>query len=175
MTAPFEVGGYGYVPATPDDLPLLHGWLREPHVREWWGDPDEEIVLIREGLDLDWVESFLVTTQGTAFAYLQTWDLFGEPGYRPFPEQPPGTRGIDPFIGPPDMLGRGHGSAMLAAFMTCRFGQGAPRFVIDPDPANVRAVAAYRKAGFVAQGERNTDEGRILFMVRDGGRFGTLQ
>jgi aminoglycoside 6'-N-acetyltransferase len=175
MTTPFEAGGYGFVPATRADLPLLYAWLSLPHVQEWWGDPDEEIDLIREGLAMDWVESYLVSMRGTPFAYLQTWDLFGEPGYRPFPEQPPGTRGIDPFIGPPHMVGLGYGSRMLSTFMTRCFEQGAHRFVIDPDPANGRAIAAYCRAGFVPQGERDTDEGRILFMVRDSGRFGTVQ
>jgi aminoglycoside 6'-N-acetyltransferase len=64
---------------------------------------------------------------------------------------------------------------MLSTFMTRCFEQGAHRFVIDPDPANRRAIAAYCRAGFVPQGERDTDEGRILFMVRDSGRFGTVQ
>mgnify|MGYP001806416850 CR=1 FL=1 len=174
MTTPFEAGAYAFVPAGHADLPLLQAWLSAPHVREWWGDPDVEIELIREGLAMDWVESYLVSTGGAPFAYLQTWDLFGEPGYRPFPEQPPGTRGIDPFIGPHHMVGLGHGSAMLSTFMTHRFAQGAPRFVIDPDPANRRAIAAYTRAGFIPQGERDTGEGRILFMVRHGGPFGTV-
>jgi len=73
------------------------------------------------------------------------------------------------------MVGLGYASGMLSAFMTHHFEQGAPRFVIDPDPASGRAVAAHGWAGLVPQGERDTGEGRILFMVRDSGCFGTVQ
>ena len=59
-----------------------------------------------------------------------------------------GTRGIDLFIGEPDMIERGHGSALIRAFADERLRQGAPRMVTDPDPANLRAIRAYEKAGF---------------------------
>ena len=29
-----------------DDLPLVRDWLALPHVREWWGDPDEQFGLV---------------------------------------------------------------------------------------------------------------------------------
>ena len=65
---------------------------------------------------------------------------------RGFGAQPLGTRGIDQFIGEPDMIGRGHGSAFIRAFIDDPCGMA--RAVTDPDPANARAVRAYEKAGF---------------------------
>lgn len=174
MSEAFEAGAYRFAPVVPEDLGLLRAWLAQPHVAEWWGDPDHEVVLIREGLELGWVESWLVSTEDRPFAYVQTWDVHGEPAGSPFPDQPPGTLGIDPFIGPPERIGRGHGSAFLGAFMGHGFERGVPRFVIDPDPANARAIAAYARAGFIPQGERDTVEGRVLFMVRESGRFRTM-
>ncbi len=169
MSETLEAGGYSFRPVAPPDLVLLRHWLGQPHVAEWWGDPDHEIDLIREGLDMAWVRSFIVSTASGPFAYVQTWEVFGDPEGCPFPDQPHGTLGIDPFIGPADLVGKGLGSGFLRHFVGLGFQRGVPRFVIDPDPANGRAVAAYTKAGFVVQGERETSEGRICFMVCDRG------
>jgi aminoglycoside 6'-N-acetyltransferase len=77
------------------------------------------------------------------FAYLQCYDLTA--WNSGFGEHPRGTRGIDQFIGEPDMIERGHGSAFIRAFVDERLRNGAPRIVTDPDPANSRAVRAYEK------------------------------
>ena len=45
------------------------------------------------------------------------------------------------------MIERGHGSALIRAFVDDRLRQGAPRIVTDPDPANRRAMRAYEKRG----------------------------
>lgn len=66
------------------------------------------------------------------------------------------------------MLGKGHGSAMLRQFTDALFGEGAPRVIVDPDPANLRAIRAYAKAGFRPIEERDTPFGRVLLMARDG-------
>ncbi len=174
MNGSFEADGYRFSPVAVTDLGLLRDWLAQPHVMEWWGDPDHEIALIEEGLDLPWVASYVVSRDGDPFAYVQSWQVFGDPEDVPFPDQPPGTLGVDPFIGPPEWLGRGHGSAFLRRFLRHGFAQGVPRFVIDPDPANARAIAAYAKAGFVPEGERETTDGRVYFMVCESGHFGTV-
>ena len=49
------------------------------------------------------------------FAYLQCYQI-GE-WHESFGPQPAGTRGLDQFIGEADMLGRGHGSAFVRAFI----------------------------------------------------------
>ena len=46
------------------------------------------------------------------------------------------------------MIGHGHGSAFIRAFIERLLATGTPRVVIDPDPANARAIRAYEKAGF---------------------------
>jgi aminoglycoside 6'-N-acetyltransferase len=166
-TAAFEIGEYSFRPIENDDLPTLHAWLGEPHVREWWGDPDEELELIKENFVLDWVESCLVAHRGDPFAYILCYDIFAE-DYRPFPEQPMGSRGIDQFIGPRDMINVGHGSRFISAFAAQMLALGAPRIVTDPDPANARAIAAYTKAGFTPLDRRDTPWGRCLLMALDG-------
>lgn len=146
---------YAFVPVTRADYPLLRRWLAEPHVRAWWGDPEEEIAMIDEDIDAMGqggpTDMRIVRHEGRPFAYVQDylahhWEM---PHYRDFPE---GTRAVDTFLGEPAMLGRGHAARYLRQRAGELLAAGAPAVVIDPDPANERAVRAYRRAGF--QGDR---------------------
>ena len=74
---------------------------------------------------------------------------------------------MDQFIGEADMIGRGHGSALIRSFIERLMTSGTPRVVTDPDPANTRAVRAYEKAGFEKAGLVDTPDGRALLMVHD--------
>jgi aminoglycoside 6'-N-acetyltransferase len=84
-----------------------------------------------------------------------------------FGPQPADTRGIDQFIGEADMVGRGHGSAFIRAFIEGLLENGVPRIVIDPNPTNPRAIRAYEKAGFRREREVDTPDGRALLMIRN--------
>ncbi len=82
-----------------------------------------------------------------------------------FGAQPRGTRGIDQFIGEPDMIGRGHGSAFIRVFIDGLLEAGTPRIVTDPDPQNARAISAYENAGFHKERLVDTPDGRAILMV----------
>jgi aminoglycoside 6'-N-acetyltransferase len=156
---------YLFRPMTPGDLPLVRRWLALPHVREWWGEPDEQYSLVSGDLDEPAMDQYIFSTAGNPFAYLQCYDLTAwNSGFGPHPE---GTRGIDLFIGEPDMIERGHGSALVRRFVDERLQQGAPRIVTDPDPANRSAVRAYEKAGFEKDRMVETPDGPALLMVRN--------
>jgi aminoglycoside 6'-N-acetyltransferase len=147
------------------DLPLIRHWLAEPHVTQWWGEPDEQFGLVSGDLDHPAMEQFIVAADGRPLGYLQCYGLTEwNTGFGP---QPSGTRGIDLFIGEADMIGRGHGSALIRAFIDGLLKTGTPRAVTDPDPANARAVRAYEKAGFQRDRLVDTPDGRSLLMVRD--------
>jgi aminoglycoside 6'-N-acetyltransferase len=150
---------------TADDLPMIKGWLAEPHVREWWGDPAEQYALVSGDLDEPAMDQYIVSADGRDFGYLQCYDLTA--WNSGFGEQPKGTRGIDLFIGEAGMIERGHGSAMIRAFVDERLRSGAPRIVTDPDPRNLRALSAYESAGFARVGMVGTPDGPSLLMVRD--------
>ena len=156
---------YAFCPMSPGDLPLIRRWLALPHVREWWGDPYEQYRLVSGDLDEPAMDQHIVSIAGTPIAYLQCYDLTA--WNSGFGTQPEGTRGIDLFIGEPDMIERGHGSAFIRRFVDDRLQQGAPRIVTDPDPANSRAVRAYRKAGFEKDRMVETPDGPALLMVRN--------
>jgi aminoglycoside 6'-N-acetyltransferase len=157
---------YDFRPVTEKDLPMIAKWLREPHVAEWWDDPDKEIAEIREHMDSVSVEPLIVELDGSPIAYLQSYDPHMEDDH-PYADQPFGTLGIDLTIGPPELVGIGHGSAILRRFVEELFEEGAPRVIVDPHPDNGRAIRAYEKAGFRPIGRRHSQYGDVVLMAVD--------
>ncbi|MCB1358548.1 MAG: GNAT family N-acetyltransferase [Maritimibacter sp.] len=153
---------YGFRRAVAADAPLIDGWLRLPHVAEWWGpearfDPGK-LADARQDVRI-------VTLAGREIGYMQDYDPHGWEGH-PFAWLPPGARGVDQFIGPADMLGLGHGPRFIAQRLAALFAAGAPAIGTDPHPDNARAIAAYRKAGFAVAGPpADSPWGRYLPMV----------
>ena len=64
-------------------------------------------------------------------------------------DQPPGTRGLDLFIGEAWALGLGHGPAFLRRITTRLLSDPAVlRVIADPDPGNERSLTCFERAGF---------------------------
>ena len=120
---------------------------------------------IIDHLDSVSVEPFIIMLGDESIGYLQTYDPHLEDDH-PYQDQPTGTLGLDQFIGEPDLIDRGHGSAFIRAFADRLLAAGTPRLVTDPDPANTRAVRAYEKAGFHRDRLVGTPDGPALLMVR---------
>ena len=158
-------GTYVFRPMTAADLPMIKHWLALPHVREWWGDPAEQYALVSGDLEEPAMDQFIVSFRGNDFGYIQCYDLTA--WNSGFGEHPKGTRGIDLFIGEPEMIERGHGSGLIRAFVEERLARGLPRMVTDPDPENQRAIRAYEKAGFEKVRLVDTPDGIALLMVRN--------
>ena len=156
---------YAFRPMQAADLPLIRNWLMQPHVTEWWHDPAEQFDLVSGDLGHPEMAQFIVVSDERPFAYLQCYNISAwNSGFGP---QPLGTRGLDQFIGEPDMLGLGHGSNFIRDFADQLLTAGTPRVVIDPDPDNARAIRAYEKAGFQKDRVVETPDGPALLMVRD--------
>ena len=141
-------GEYRFVPVTRADYPMLRGWLGQPHIDGWWGDADHEIALIEGDRASRRTDMRIVWHGGAPFAYVQDWDVHQE-GVPQFADLPPGSRAMDTFLGDPAYLGQGHAPRYLRARALELLAAGVPAVGVDPDPANVRAVAAYGRAGFV--------------------------
>jgi aminoglycoside 6'-N-acetyltransferase len=144
-----------FVPVQPQHYALLRGWLTAPHMREWWGDPEEELGFIRDMVEgRDTTRPFLIALDDEPIGYIQYWFVGhhqNEQWVKDNPwlaELPADAIGVDLSIGDPQRLSRGLGSAALAAFVRMLRDQGHDTIIIDPDPANSRAVRAYKKAGF---------------------------
>jgi aminoglycoside 6'-N-acetyltransferase len=107
---------------------------------------------------------WLVECDGRAFAFAQDYDVHGWSPH-PFSHLPPGSRGIDQYIGEVDMLDKGHGSTFIGLHVKRLFAAGAPAVGTDPHPSNVRARRAYEKAGFErTTGPVDTPWGRAMLM-----------
>jgi aminoglycoside 6'-N-acetyltransferase len=158
---------YSFRPAAFADVPMLRRWLETPEVRRWWGDPAEQQALIEEDLAGDIMTQLIVAVDGRPFAYAQHCQVHAW-GESPFSYLPRGARAIDPFIGEPDLLGRGHGPAFLRLICEQMRAAGAPAIGIDPDADNHRARQAYRKAGFVGEEVVETVEGPAVLMLYAG-------
>jgi aminoglycoside 6'-N-acetyltransferase len=157
---------YVFRPMTATDLPLVRRWLAEPHVVQWWGDTLQQFELVSGDLEVEAMDQFIVATADRPFGYIQCYnpDVWPDNGLG---KHPRGTRGIDQFIGEPDMVDRGHGSAFIRAFIERVLAAGAPRVITDPDPDNARAIRAYEKAGFSRDRLVDTPDGTALLMVRN--------
>jgi aminoglycoside 6'-N-acetyltransferase len=142
-------------PVVEQDLPLLADWLARPHWREWWGDPETELGYIREMVEgRDTTQPFFFQIDGTDRGYIQVWyikDQLGTEWVKEYPWLmllPEDAVGVDLSLANREELSKGIGTEVLRAFVRKLRRDGYDRIIIDPDPANLRAVRAYRKAGF---------------------------
>ena len=145
---------------------MLERWLSEPHVARWWGEAAEELAGIEEAMTSPETRPMIVEFDGRPIAYLQSYDPHLEEGH-PYQDQPKGTMGMDISIGVPDLVGKGHGSAIIRRYAEELFAEGAVRIVIDPHPGNAAAIRAYEKAGFRYLDTRTSIYGPAHFMVLD--------
>lgn len=153
---------YSFRKATLDDLDLLKAWQSNPHVREWWGadEPYDEADLADPR-----VARWIVSQAGRPFAFMQDYTVHGWEDHH-FAHLPEGARGIDQYIGDPEMIGAGHGSAFIGTRMQALLDEGAPVIATDPHPENERAIAVYKKLGFEPSGPpQETQWGLIIPML----------
>jgi aminoglycoside 6'-N-acetyltransferase len=154
MSAPF--GEISFRPVEPGDDVMLAEWLARPHWREWWGEPETELGYIRdmvEGRDQT-CRPFIFSLSGEPAGYIQVWQI--GPHQTPewaadnpwLMELPADAVGVDLSLADGDRLSKGIGSAVLRRFAEILLAEGRRTIVIDPDPNNARALAAYGKAGF---------------------------
>ncbi len=153
---------YRFRKATLADLDLLMAWQSTPHVGEWW---ESDAPYDAEDLSDTRVARWIVSIDERPFAFMQDYAVHGWEDHH-FGHLPRGSRGIDQYIGDPAMTGLGHGTAFIGARMHTLFGEGAPVIATDPHPENARAIAVYRKLGFVPSGPvQETQWGVILPML----------
>jgi aminoglycoside 6'-N-acetyltransferase len=157
---------YRFLPATGTDLPLLRRWRETPEVLPWWGTWQYPEAEFQAHLSDPAMAMWIVYYDGRPFAFAQdyachAWDP------HPFSYLPPGSRGVDLYIGEADMLDQGHGTALLRQHSDSMFASGVPAIGTDPHPDNVRARRAYGKAGFEeVSGPVETRWGRAVLMER---------
>ena len=152
-----DASKYTFTPLREDDLELVRAWLLLPHVRAWYDDvatatyPDDAIAERRLAIrGEDPTDHFLVGLDGRPIGQIQSYLIDDEPEYAAMLELGRPAFGIDLYIGEPELIGRGHGPALIRAFLRdvgfARY--GVDLCVIGPTKSNVAAIRAYEKAGF---------------------------
>jgi aminoglycoside 6'-N-acetyltransferase len=120
------------VPVGPEHHERLDELRRTPEVLRWWQDPADDWLA-----EDDDVERFAVLLRGAVVGYVQWWQDT-DPKYR--------HAGVDLFVEP---AGAGIGTEALQVMCAHLVDEhGFHRLVIDPELANERAIASFRKAGF---------------------------
>jgi RimJ/RimL family protein N-acetyltransferase len=153
---------------TGEDLPLFRTWLNKAHVRPHWQEPedDEELRLkFLMKLPHRGVAAFTIRQDGISIGYIQYYEA-AKVGSGWWPDELPGTFGVDLMIGEEKYLGRGLGSKIIREFIEfCKIREpSAAQFIIDPEPHNERAIRSFANAGFVRHSEIVTPNGRALLM-----------
>jgi len=155
---------YSFRPVANADLILLETWRTMPHVVKWWGEPHVEPDV--EKLADARIAMWIVEYEGRPFAFRQDYAPHDWHPH-PFAHLPPGSRGIDQYIGTPEMIGRGHGTNFVRQHCERLFSMGVPAIGTDPHPDNARAIRAYQNAGFLIRSEPlETRLGRAVLMER---------
>ena len=151
-----DADAIAFHPVTQNDMALLRQWMKKPHWRRWWGDPDTELAMIQAMVDgEDTTRPYIFSIEGEAIGYIQYWIvadskkdptlMAANPWLAWVPED---AIGIDLSIGEAHHLSKGIGSRALRDFAEMLAGRGHANMIIDPDPMNMRAIHAYKKAGF---------------------------
>lgn len=165
-------GGFVFRPLTAKELPLLHEWLRRPHIAAVWAPTPSEDELREHFLshpqDPSFPRAYIAYFDDEPTGFIQSYvAACAGDGWWP-DERDPGVVGIDQFLADESRLNRGLGTAMVRAFVEKLFEDAATiRVQTDPSPTNPRAIRCYEKAGFRRVGEVVTPDGPALLMVRE--------
>jgi len=159
----------------PEDFALMHRWLNEPGVVEWWEGDDVSPKAVRSHYFTnveDGVEHWLALDDDVPFGWIQcypvtsdldecaSWLALGVPDT---------AAGIDYLIGEAGQRGSGRGAAMIAGFVEDVVFAEHPGWThvgAGPFSANVRSWGALAKAGFEYVGTIPDPAGSLHLMVR---------
>ena len=146
---------------TAEDFPLMLEWLSNPHVKEWWDDGEDtlEKVALHYGDEHDGTGKFILIEDcgGTErnIGYFQHYRASDE------------AIGIDQFIGEKDCLNKGIGTEAVRLFVEMLMRRFRPKnIILDPSPANKRAIRCYEKVGFRHYETVENQNGADAYMMK---------
>jgi aminoglycoside 6'-N-acetyltransferase len=151
--------------ATLEDVPTLEPWdhdpaviaatTNEPNAEVAFGDHDWKVELHQQTA----VSYFLIAeVDGRPIGALQITDPHEEPTHY-WGEIAAHLRAIDIWIGDPAHRGKGYGAeVMRLAHARCFADRDVTAIVIDPLASNERAIAFYRRLGYLPVGRQMFDD-----------------
>jgi RimJ/RimL family protein N-acetyltransferase len=155
------------VAADPDEhLTLVHGWMNEPHVAEWWnlaGSPEVVRSYLAGQAASEHLDPWIACSDGVPFAYVETYRAFDDPLAEHYTASP-GDRGWHILVGDAAFLGTGATRA-LGRHVIERLLDEGERVVCEPDVRNARMLAYCRALGGEVRAELDLPDKRAaLFM-----------
>lgn len=149
-------------------LGLLKDWLQQEHVKIFWQETEDVQKLKNKFLNelpQRAVSAFVIEIESTPIGYIQYYEC-SKIGGGWWPQEQPGTFGIDLMIGNTEFLGKGLGVQIIRDFIDY-VKTREPKLtslIIDPDPKNTKAIHVFKKAGFAVDKEITTPGGQALLM-----------
>jgi aminoglycoside 6'-N-acetyltransferase len=133
------------------DWNYLQTWLNAPHVRQWWGDPEEQLKEIVN--DPVGGGQAIIIADNIPVGYLR-WEKISRKDLDPagLYEIPTGTIDIDIAIGEIKYIGCNIASRALKQLIhTIRKNAAVPMIMMATSVNNTMAIRAFEKAGFQRQ------------------------
>jgi aminoglycoside 6'-N-acetyltransferase len=145
-------------PMREEDLPLVASWLAEEHVQRWWRNPSAPSLVEQKYLPrirgVEPTEMFVILDADEPIGLIQRSLVRDHPdrvrSLAPSGQVFEEVAGIDYAIGRADLIGRGIGSAVVAAFSEALF-EAFPDvtdIVVTPQAANAASCRVLEKAGY---------------------------
>lgn len=138
-----------------EDLQLLHKWLNEGPVLEWYSKKPLTFEEVKEKYTpriegKTKTDHYVISHGKKLIGYIQTYRVTDYPEWNQYVEAGADAAGLDLFIGENEFRGQGLGSQIIRAFLkqvvfkdptlvTC---------ISGPDPRNIASKRAFEKAGF---------------------------
>ena len=148
----------GFRPMTVEDLPTIATWRTREHVRRWWREPEtlehvtakytpringdeptEMFVVLLDDAPIGWIQRYRIDDHDD---WARTITATGvDVGC---------AAGMDYTIGEEDLVGRGIGTAMVAAFSRRLLDDwiDVQQIIVTPQEANRPSCRALEKAGY---------------------------
>lgn len=142
------MGLLSYRAATRADVQLLVAWHADPEVARFWDGETFTADEMRQRLEREAVDAWIVEEDGAPVGYLQSW-WEGDP-----PER---GGGLDGFL-VPTARGRGIMPAVARQLVERLLSEGWSQVTVDPYAWNVHAVNAWARAGFVEVSRHGPDD-----------------
>jgi RimJ/RimL family protein N-acetyltransferase len=136
-----------------EDLPMVAGWLAEPHVSRWYlagSSVDREVEDLRQSVTGEQaVHALIVEHNGVPIGWCQWYPCHDDPDWAHDIGAADGDVGVDYAIGSADHTGRGIGTAIIAELVdTVRAQRPAASIFADPDELNIASRRVLEKNRF---------------------------
>lgn len=136
------------------DINKLYIWMNNPHVKRWFGGEvsydDVERKMLPRICGEKPVESYIIVHDGIDIGYIQSYMILDYPEYARVVQVNDDTAGLDLYIGDPGYVYRGLGPEIMKKFLNEYIfaDEKINSCIVGPEPMNISAIKAYRKAGF---------------------------